>query len=269
MLEQLANGSPLTVRSMNKDTYSRIWDLDVATQLLLPLAEAGFTNPPAYDGPAGLYVSDRDMFAFMAPINVQRINMPTITSNDSSFGGFDIGGQMFYPFITTEQSEVGGTSGKFMGGLLQAICANHQIWGSMDVHQFTIRHVGKENGAWNRLQEKFLAFVKAWVTAGTLAERQAIQAAMGYYVAKDMAGTVEFLEDNGWTKKSAVETVSTIEMGDKSTGIISSDPTVLFNIVAARTALNRDIPFLDERIKQDKLAGQLMELVGANAGAKN
>jgi len=262
VLFQLPNGSPLTARSFTTDKYSRIWDLDIARKLMLPLWDQGFTNPPAMDGPAGLYASDRDLFVFAAPKGVARINMPGVNrSLDGSLGGFEIGGQTFYPFIIAQNSEVGGQAASFFGGLLQAVCGNHILWGVRDAVRFSVRHVGC---AWNRLEHGFLDFVGRWVSAGTMAERQALQAALEYYVAKDSKGVVEFLNDKGWSRKVAQAAVELIEGGDRSTGIHDSNPTRLFNVVAALTAQAREIKHQDSRILVEQKAGKLLTLAGRN-----
>lgn len=269
ILFQLPNneqpGSALVARSFNTEKYSRIWDLNIVAKLMRPLWEEGFTNPPAMDGPAGLYASDRDMFILAAPQNVARINMPGVRSEDSSLGGFQIGDQTFYPFIIAQNSEVGGGQmARFMGGLLQEICGNHILWGARDVVSFSVKHVAavsNPDGAWNRLHDGFMDFLRDWTKAGTLNERQTLQAAMEFHVAKDKNTTVEFLTDKGWSQKAAKGAIEVIEKGDLSTGILDQDVTRLFNIVAALTAMAREMPHQDNRVLFEQKATKLLKLV--------
>ncbi len=262
MLMQLPNGRPLTARSFNTAKYSRIWDLDIIDRFALKLWQEGFTNPPAYDGPAGLYASDRDLFILAAPKNVARINMPGIRpSTDSSLGGFEIAGQQFYPFIIVTNSEVGGQSASFFGGLLQEICGNHILWNVRDAVRFSVKHVGEAN---QRLERGFLEFMAQWTSTGTLAERRALQAAIEHFVAKDGKGTVEWLNDKGWSRKAAQQAVDLIETGDRQAGIHDENPTRLFNVVAALTAGARDIKHQDSRILVEQKAGKLLSLAARN-----
>jgi hypothetical protein len=65
-------GSP-ALRAITSDKYSRIWNADITSRLLdLEARARGNRRRQAFDGSRGLYLGDRDMFAFMVD-NERRI----------------------------------------------------------------------------------------------------------------------------------------------------------------------------------------------------
>jgi len=158
--------------SITTDKYQRVWDLDIARQILLPLSEHGFENPPCWDldkggiGNGGLYSSDRDMFALMAPRNVRRINMPGVTC-DLCREPFEVNGQLFSPFMMLSHSEVGDGPLKFSSGLVQGICANLNLWGVEGLTETVIMHKGEPM---KKLMDQFTGFMNQWVKKGTAEE---------------------------------------------------------------------------------------------------
>jgi hypothetical protein len=253
-----ANGGELTARSINTEQYARVWDLELIQQILIPLEEHGFVNPPAYDGPGGLYASDRDMFALMVPRNVRRINMPGVTC-DVCREPFEINGQLFSPFNYLSNSEVGGASLLYGSGLLQGVCANLNIWGAMGHSEIRITHKGEPL---KRLLEEFQGFMTRWVRQDSTAEENVIRAAMNCFVAAKVEDVSALVYNaTNLTKAVVSEAIATVEKGDMSTGIISQDPTLLWNLVAAITANARPLPNQDDRMQQVREAGKLMELV--------
>lgn len=271
VLIQLPNGQPeVTVRALTTSHYSRIWDERVIKETAIPLVEQhGFINPPCRDPrslntvvPGGLYASDRDMFVLLSPANVKRINMPVplpggglIRSVDSSLGGFDVGGQQMFPFLIIKTSEVGAGSHEYVGGILSGICSNLLLIGVANTFAVNLRHVGE---VWERALSHFYQFLTSWTAAGTLEQRLQIQGAMETFVARDLLGAKEWMTRRGYSARAADATLAEIQKDDRTTGIISADPTNLWNIVNAITAGNRAILHQDARMEADQRAGQLM-----------
>lgn len=78
--------------------------------------------------PAGLYASDRDMFAFM------------VHEGD----GIDDGsGNELRRGVFVSNSEVGASAFKLTCFLYDRICGNHIVWGATDVVEARISHLGK------------------------------------------------------------------------------------------------------------------------------
>lgn len=258
LLVQRGEENSLTLRSVTSTGYARIWDAEIAQSLLLPLTEYGFVNPPAMDGPAGLYSGDRDMFALMAPKGVARINMPYIVDHDGGFGGFEVRGLMFYPYLMLKNSEVGASSATLMGGLVQEICGNHILWGTTNEVTIQVRHTG--NAALQRYRQGFWNYVRQWVTAGTMTERNTLEAAMELNIAKDKDKTLTILRGQGLTQAQAAAAVATVEKGNPKDGVRSQDVTNLFNLVAAITANAREIKHQDSKVELERKAGKLLQL---------
>lgn len=253
-----ANQGKLTARSVNTGEYSRVWDLDLVQRLLVPLQEFGFVNPPAYDGPGGLYAGDKDMFALMVPRNTARINMRGVTC-DICPEPIEVNGQLFYPFLMMQGSEVGGTSQKFSTGLLQAVCANLNMYGVEGMEELTVRHVGNP---WTRINEAYRGFLNRWVKADQRKQSALIARAMNKTLASTLQEAQEIaIRKTGLSQKAIQQATDLIMKGDKSTGIVSDDPTILWNYVAAITAQARLRLNLDDQVEQAKAAGKLMLMV--------
>ena len=78
--------------------------------------------------PAGLYASDRDMFAFL-------IHEEPAVDDGSGRNALRRG-------IFVSQSEVGAASFRMTSFLFDDVCGNHIVWGARDVLQAVVRHVG-------------------------------------------------------------------------------------------------------------------------------
>jgi hypothetical protein len=142
------------VRAFQSESYEREWNDDVCRYL----EQLGGWRPPAglavgddprhrpataedilpgqinigpgsMIGPAGLYASDHDMFAFLVA--------PDRPIDDGT-------GKPLMRGIFVRNSEVGECSLTFSFFLMQAVCGNHIVWSPKDVHEIKIRHVGKE-----------------------------------------------------------------------------------------------------------------------------
>jgi hypothetical protein len=73
LLNQPKGGGGLQARAVNSSAYSRIWNTDITKRLLDLEAEGPWQPAPAaFDGSRGLYLGDRDMFAFLVD-NERRI----------------------------------------------------------------------------------------------------------------------------------------------------------------------------------------------------
>lgn len=132
LLDQGADG--LTVRAITSEKYARIWNSDVTSRLVELEARGPWQPAPAaYDGSRGLYLGDRDMFAFMVD-NGRRI-FETLPGGGLSRGFF------------VWNSEVGAASFGIMTFLYEYICGNHIVWGASDVKEVRIRHVGKADAS--------------------------------------------------------------------------------------------------------------------------
>ena len=258
LTKTVTDGVPgLQVRSINTEQYTRVWDMELVQKILLPLEEFGFVNPPAFDGPGGLYAGDRDMFALMVPRNVRRINMSGVTC-ELCREPFEVNGHYFSPFIMLQNSEVGGSSIRFSSGLVEAVCANLNLWGVTGMAEVSIAHKGDPL---KRLMKTFEGFLNTWVKTPPTEEENIIRLAMGKTIAKDVAGVQEILgQKTNLSSKAVMEAVNLVERGNMSTGIVSQDPTNLWNLVAAITANARHLVNQNEQMDMVRQGGKLMSL---------
>lgn len=96
--------------------------------------------------PAGLYASDKDMFAFL-------VN----PGNPLAAGKFNLNRGIF-----VENSEVGSGAFRITTFLYDGVCGNHIVWGASDLTEITVRHVGKADPrAWVALTEQLKGYLEA------------------------------------------------------------------------------------------------------------
>jgi len=149
-------------RAITSDQYSRYWDCDVVTDLLNTLEADGWRVPPARPypgcpaediwqataedilpgdagnlsirigdtcGPAGLYGSDRDMFALL--VNQDR--------------AIDTPSGAMYRALILRNSEVGAASYNVECILYSMVCGNHILWSAESIANIRLVHRGSAN----------------------------------------------------------------------------------------------------------------------------
>ena len=152
------NGSYVT-RCITSDRYNRVWNFNVVGHLGA-LTDYGWRIPPARPAkddprarpataadilpgqedfglsvkvgdmiaPAGLYASDHDMFAFLVDPN----------------RSVSIGDRALMRGVFVKNSEVGDGSLSFKFFCMDQVCGNHIVWGSQNVHEISVRHIGDD-----------------------------------------------------------------------------------------------------------------------------
>lgn len=117
------------IRAFTSKKYSRIWNADITSRLIRLEQETSFQPAPAsFDGSRGLYLGDRDMFAFLVDNN-RRI------FEKAPGGGLSRG-------FMAWNSETGHRKIGFMKFLYEYVCGNHMIWGAQDMMHLSLRHIG-------------------------------------------------------------------------------------------------------------------------------
>jgi hypothetical protein len=118
----------LKLRGLTSVDYSRIWNSEVIERLMKIEADGSFQPAPAaFDGSRGLYLGDRDMFAFMV-------------DNDRRIFEKDQNGGLSRGFFLWN-SEVGARSIGISTFLYEYVCGNHRVWGASDVKELRIAHI--------------------------------------------------------------------------------------------------------------------------------
>jgi len=234
----------LTARAVTSGKYSRIWNSDI-TGRLVDLADEGTWKPApeAFDGKRGLYLGERDMFAFLVD-NERRIfeSLPG--------GGLSRG-------FCVSNSEVGDGAFNLWTFLYEYICGNHRIWGMTGVEQVKVIHIGNDQAS--------QAFGKMRIEVAKYAEASA----------SDDEAKIERLRtvELGVDKDTVLDAVFKLKLGAITKQIAGEaydlaekrvdwygNPRSIWGYAGALTEIARDKTNASERVALDAAAGKLMEL---------
>ena len=234
--------------------YGRVWNSEIADTLIdrfgngvdgdwrVP-GEFGVRTPVTKDNTT-LYASDRDMFVFLAD-ETNRVTIPN--RRDGKSGSLARG---FY----VSNSEVGAGTLTVAMYLFDYACQNRILWGVADFRKISIRH---SKGAPDRYLEEVLPAINAMGEASA----QPIEATLKAAQAAKVDRLAEFLASR--FTSSQVTGIKAAFEADESRPLITKDgdaPSV-WDVVTATTAYARGISFQDERVKIEREAGRMLELV--------
>ena len=234
------NGSR-TLRAITSNRYSRIWNCDV-TARLMDLEADGIWQPApaAFDGSRGLYLSDRDMFAFM--VDNQRRIFEKLPGGGLSRGFF------------LWNSEVGAASIGVCTFLYEYVCGNHRVWGCKEVKEVSFRHVGEglDQKAFGTLQARLTEYAD-----GSAADDEArIQRMRDTFIDTTKEDILNTLFSRfKLSKKLATATVELAEAREDWYG----NPRSVWAIAGALTEIARDKPNADEKDKLNRIGAKIME----------
>jgi hypothetical protein len=236
----------LKLRALTSEKYSRIWNSDVTDRLMKIEAEGPWQPAPAaFDGSRGLYLGDRDMFAFMVDNN-RRI------FEKGPAGGLSRGFFMW-------NSEVGARSIGVVTFLYEYVCGNHRVWGASDVKEVSIRHVGDLGKDCEHAFAKLAVELKRYADSSAEDDEAKVAAAMKFQI--------------GATKEEVIDAVFKFATGNLSRTKITEaydlaatredwygSPRTAWGLSGGMTELARDLPNADERHALDKAAGKILEM---------
>lgn len=271
------NGETL-VRCFTSEGYARIWNYQVIEKLLLPAVASGWQVPPARPcragqagaraataqdvlllsqrnmpglavkegdliAPAGLYASDRDMFAFM--VNEQRV------IEDGSDGGLATG-------FFLQNGEVPGVSLKFTRFLYRAICGNHIVWGAKKVQEVRIVHKGDSDLTFGKSLADAL---DKYSKESQQEDLQRITAAKNHMLGdnrKDVVDLLFGLKSVGLGRKQLERSYDyAVEQGDTTN---SGSPRSAWGFAQGVTRLSQLEAYGDSRTQIDLAAGKILDL---------
>jgi hypothetical protein len=268
------NGS-LVLRAATTDSYSRLWNSDVC-RALAPFLREGWRVPPARPvskdaprarkateadvlyaragggglainvgdmiAPAGLYASDRDMFAFLVRDD-RRID-------DGTEGGL---GRGFF----LSNSEVGDAAVKLTSFLYRYVCGNHIVWGAQQVTEWRYNHVGD-------IQAKFgemLAEVRRLADLGAAQDEAVIANARKLRLGATLDDVTNVLYsrlrgDVSQKNMRAALAVAVTSAEQDAT----LDPFTVWGVVQGFTSYSQRLSYAGDRNAMDRAAGTLMAL---------
>jgi len=233
----------ITLRALTSTKYARIWNSDI-TRRLVELEEVGPWQPApaAFDGSRGLYMGDRDMFAFMV-------------DNDRRIFEKGPGGGLSRGFFVSN-SEVGAASFRITTFFYNYICGNHMVWGASGIKDVKIRHVGDAD---DRAFGNLYAELKTYADSSATDDELKVKRAREYVIGKDLEeilDTVMGLRISGLSAKmvTAAHTLAT-EREDWY-----GAPNTVWGLAGGMTEIARDLPNADDRTTLEATAGKIMEI---------
>jgi hypothetical protein len=192
--------------------------------------------------PAGLYLSDHDMFAFM--VNPER-RISDGTDEGLSRGFF------------VQQSEVGASALKVTSFLMRYVCGNHIVWGARKKECVSLRHTGNIEDVWPEVIESLSRFDEEAASK----DEQLIKRAKETLIGDDL----EEIEHRLY-KKSRIQGLS-LSMVRESFRVASQfedvdgDPRSAWGIAQGMTRAAQSQDTAASRTRWDRTAGRILEMV--------
>jgi hypothetical protein len=256
------NGSTL-LRGLTSPRYGRIFDEDVVAEVMKVAGQGtGDTRwkvPGCIDwaGAHGvaynpnveitkqsttLYASDRDIFLFLVDdLNPIEVGKLANGQPDLMFRGFYVW-----------NSEVGSRTFGFASMYLRGVCQNRNLWGVEGFQEVTFKHTVK---APERFAAEVEPLLHSFAEGGTTKLVEGVQAAKAVAIGKEKDDKLSFLARLGFSQKAAQNILDTILLEEQR------EAENAWDIAQGITAVARTIPFADQRLKMESVAGSLLDKV--------
>lgn len=233
----------ITLRALTSTKYDRIWNADITSRLMeLEATGPWQPAPAAFDGSRGLYLGDRDMFAFMV-------------DNDRRIFEKGPGGGLARGFFVTN-SEVGAAAFKITSFFYEFVCGNHRVWGASGIREARIRHIGN---AHERAFGSLVAELKAYADSSAAEDELRVTKMRQYVIGKDLdevLDTIMGLRIAGLSKKTITASYELAEQCEDWYGA----PNTMWGLAGGMTQIARDLPNADARVELEAAAGKMMEI---------
>jgi hypothetical protein len=237
-------GSGVVARAATSDKYSRIWNADITARLLELEANGPWQPAPAaFDGSRGLYLGDRDMFAFLVDNN-RRI------FETGPGGGL---GRGFF----VSNSEVGDAAFKIMTFFYEYVCGNHRVWGAQGVAEAKIFHIGHDQSS--KAFDMMAVEVKKYAEASAKDDELMVERCRRYVIGakkEDVLDAIFKLKVGGLTKSVASQAYDLAEQRVDWYGA----PNTAWGYAGGLTEIARDLPNASDRYALDSAATKIMEM---------
>lgn len=238
------DGEIKTARAITSDRYSRIWNCDITARLLeLETRGPWQPAPAAFDGSRGLYLGDRDMFAFL------------VDNNRRIFEKGPAGGLSRGFFVSN--SEVGDAAFDVIAFWYEYICGNHRVWGAQLIEQVKVIHIGKDQGAkaFDRLQVE----VRKYAEASSRDDEAKVLSARRFQIGADKNDVLDAifkLKVPAITKTIAGQAY---DLAEKRVDWYGS-PRSAWGYAGGLTEIARDLPNASDRSALEMAATKVMEM---------
>jgi hypothetical protein len=241
----MQKGDDLTCRAVTSDSYSRIWNADITSRLVELEARGPWQPAPAaFDGSRGLYLGDRDMFAFMV-------------DNDRRIFETGPGGGLARGFFVAN-SEVGARRFSLMTFLYEYVCGNHRVWGAQQIEEVSIIHIGKNQAA--KAFDLMRVELKKYAESSAADDEMKVQAARNFQIAAnkdDVLDAVFKLKIGGLSRATVGKAYDLV---DTERSDWYGSPRTAWGLAGGITEIARDLPNADARHTLDAAATKVMEM---------
>lgn len=242
------NGSTV-LRAATGPNYGRVWNADVVAAIQRRFGDGinGAFRVPGEFGQAvqvtkkntTLYAGDRDLFIFLAD-EQHRVTIPNRRNGES--------GELAHGFFVWN-SEVGAATLGLATFLFDYVCCNRIVWGAEQYQEVKIRHT---SGAPDRFVEEVTPAIEAYAAGSTQKLTATIAAAQAERISGDQLQ--KFLADR--FGKSMIQPLQMVHQAEEGRPI-----ETLWDVTTAATAYARGIKYQDERVKLERIAGHVLDLV--------
>jgi hypothetical protein len=241
LLVKQQNGGPPRVRACTSDSYGRVWDAALYSQIAETLTrqDSRWQLPPTWTGEAaGAYRGDRDSFLIL-------VNGGSIV-NDPSAGS---SGEM-HRGLLVRNSEVGAAAIVIERILYRYVCGNHNLWGAVIDRTFKRRHVGDK--ITRETTQEIARLSREWAQASASRDEAIIKALIAGEVAHTKDGVIDELRAIGMTREQAESAYQRTEATE------AAGPRSWWGLANGITRLSQDSGYQDDRYALDRFAMSLM-----------
>jgi hypothetical protein len=248
---QLPDGDGLpTLKAATGPNYGRVFNSQIADILVNRFGD-GLTGQWKVPGEFGkpvpitkanttIYGSDRDCFVFLCDEH-NRIEMSD--RRDGKAGSLARG---FFVW----NSEVGGQSFGFAMFLFDYACSNRIVWGAQQFKQLRFRHT---KSAPDKLMEDIQPVLIEYAESAA----GPIEAAIAGAQRAKVEAVSEFLASRNFSK-SLANSIQRVHMEEEGKPIES-----MWDVATGITAYAKTVTYQDERVRLEREAGKVLDLVAA------
>lgn len=255
-------GTPEPIaRSINSDSYGRLWDAELFSALQRQLVEqpgrdGAWTLPPTWTGEAaGAYRGDRDSFvvlvnggSIVTDPSLRNAGPSIVSGNDANSSRSNQ--DTMYRGLLIRNSEVGACSVVIERILYRYICGNHMIWGAVIDKQFRRRHVGSH--VLRDVVREIADVAWKWTSRSESSDTAIIKSLIDHEIAHTKEAVIDELRKIGATKEQAEQAYARCE----ATEAVS--PRSFWGVAQGLTRISQEEGYEDERYQLDQLATKVL-----------
>lgn len=260
----------IEVQAIASKKYARIWNSDVASELIkvrdkgwkVPPGRASFNtclrSRPATEedllkggggflsvkvgdmiAPSGIYASDHDLFVFMV-------------NEDCTI---EIGGVPYSRGFFVMNAEVPGMAFQLVTFLYNHVCGNHIVWDAKRVQSKRVIHIGTKASI---DAQSHLAWLKTYQDQSPSIEMDCVGQALDRKLGHTKDEVVKLLSTRNIGSQSQIELAYALADEHPEDG--HKGANTQWGMVQGLTRLSQENSYTDERVKLDRSAGKLLSM---------